>query len=132
MLDPTGGTVDHFLSYDNYPALAYEWTNYRFASSTMNSIKRNADDAVLDPHEVGEDWFEILLPSLQMQVTANVPARYRARAEWTLVRLKLRDDERLIQWRRAWYEMYESRELTIDGLERVAPLIAAAVRKSGP
>jgi hypothetical protein len=129
MLDPTGGTVDHYLSCRFHRTLAYEWSNYRFASSTMNSIKRTADDAVLDPYEVGDDWFEIILPSLQMRITAQVPPQHRARAEATLVRLKLRDDERLIQWRRSWYEMYEAGELALEGLERVAPLIAAAVRK---
>jgi hypothetical protein len=129
MLDPTGGTVDHYLSVSNYPHLAYEWSNYRFASSTMNSIKRTADDAVLDPHEIEDGWFEILLPSLQMCITARVPPEHRGRAEATLSRLKLRDDERLIRWRRSWYEMYQSGELGLEGLERVAPLIADAVRK---
>ena len=37
MLDPTGGTVDHYLSFKNYPHLAYEWDNYRFASATLNA-----------------------------------------------------------------------------------------------
>lgn len=129
MFDPTGGTVDHYLSYRNHPHLAYEWSNYRFASSTMNSIKRNADDAVLDPYGIGDGWFEIILPSLQMRITPRVPPEHRSRAETTLSRLKLRDDERLIRWRQSWYEMYSAGELTLDGLERVAPLIAAAVRK---
>lgn len=129
MFDPTGGTVDHYLSVSNYPHLAYEWSNYRFASSTMNSIKRTADDAILDPYEIDDDWFEILLPSLQMCITARVPPEHQVRAEATLSRLKLRDDERLIRWRQSWYAMYQSGELSLEGLERVAPLIADAVRK---
>ena len=129
MLDPTGGTIDHYLSYRNHPELAYEWSNYRFASSTMNSIKRAADDAVLDPYEVEDGWFEVILPSLQMRITARVPQEHQLRAEATLSRLRLRDDERLIRWRQSWYELYVSGELTLDGLERVAPLIAAAVRQ---
>lgn len=129
MIDPTGGTIDHYLSYRNHPHLAYDWANYRFASSTMNSIKRTVDDTVLDPYEIADGWFEIILPSLQMRTTARVPAEHRARAEATLSRLKLRDDERLIRWRQSWYEMYVAGELTLDGLERVAPLIAAAVRQ---
>lgn len=131
MFDPTGGTVDHYLSVRNHRHLAYEWSNYRFASSTMNSIKRTADDAVLDPYEIQNGWFEILLPSLQMRVTADVPAQYRARAEATLSLLKLRDDERLVRWRQSWYAMHVAGELSLEGLERVAPLIAAAVRKQG-
>lgn len=127
MLDPTGGTVDHYLSFKNHPHLAYEWTNYRFASGTMNSSKKTADAAVLDPYEVGEGWFEILLPSLQMRATQAVPAALRKKAEYTLTRLKLRDGERVIRWRQSWYELYLQGELTLEGLRRVAPLIAAAV-----
>lgn len=130
MHDPTGGTVDHYLSFKNHPNLAYDWGNYRFASGTLNSSKRNADDTVLDPFEVGENWFEIELPSLQMRVTDAVPQAYRAKAEYTLKRLKLRDGERVIRWRQSWYELYLSKELTLDGLRKMAPLIAAAVEKN--
>ena len=127
MHDPTGGTVDHFLSFKHHRHLAYEWSNYRFASGPLNSSKRDADDSVLDPFEVGDGWFEIILPSLQMRVTGAVPAAYRAKAEFTLERLKLRDGERVIRWRRSWYRMYTSGQLTLDGLRTVAPLLAAAV-----
>lgn len=129
MLDPTGGTVDHYLSYKNRPDLAYEWSNYRYASATLNSSKKNADDSVLDPYEVNPGWFEILLPSLQMRVTDEVPAALRDKAEYTLRRLKLRDGERIIRWRQSWYALYLSGELRLEGLRRVAPLIAAAVDK---
>jgi hypothetical protein len=127
MHDPTGGTVDHFLSFKHHRKLAYEWSNYRFASGPLNSSKRDADETVLDPFEVGAGWFEIILPSLQMRVTNAVPAAYRAKAEFTLKRLKLRDGERVIRWRRSWYRMYTSGQLTLDGLRTVAPLLAAAV-----
>lgn len=127
MYDHTGGTVDHFLSFKHHRDLAYEWRNYRFASGPLNASKRDADDAVLDPFEVGAGWFEIILPSLQMRVTDVVPADYRAKAEFTLKRLKLRDGERVIRWRRSWYRMYTNGQLTLDGLRTVAPLLAAAV-----
>ena len=129
MLDPTGGTVDHYLSWKNHPELAYEWKNYRFASSVLNASKKNADNQVLDPYEVGAGWFEIILPSLQMKVTDAVPPAERAKAEYTLDRLKLRDGERVIRWRRSWYAMYQAGKLTLDGLHSVAPLIAAAVHQ---
>lgn len=126
MHDPIG-TVDHYLSWDRHPTLTYEWTNYRFASELMNKIKATADDAVLDPYAVRAGWFEIILPSLQLRVTSTVPAPLRGKAEFTLQRLRLRDDERIIRWRRAWYELYERGQLTLDGLRARAPLIAAAV-----
>lgn len=132
MLDPTGGSVDHYLSFRNYPKLAYEWSNYRFASQTLNASKRTADDAVLDPFQVGDGWFEIILPSLQMRVTRKVPPKLRRKAEFTLERLKLRDGEKIIRWRQRWYELYTSGALNLAGLERVAPLLAAAVRAGLP
>ena len=130
MLDPTGGTVDHYLSYKNHPSRTYEWDNYRFASGTLNSSKKTADDTVLDPYAVQAGWFEILLPSLQMRVTNAVPAHLRDKAEYTLKRLKLRDGERIIRWRQSWYDMYTSGRLTLEGLRQVAPLIAEAVDKA--
>ncbi len=62
MYEPVG-TVDHFLSRENYRNLAYEWSNLRFASAWINSTKGTLDDQVLDPFDLAEDWFEILLPS---------------------------------------------------------------------
>jgi hypothetical protein len=131
MLDPTGGSVDHYLSFKNHRSLAYEWSNYRFASNTLNSSKRNADATVLDPHEVKPGWFKILLPSLQMVVTGAVPKSHMAKAEFTLKRLKLRDGERIIRWRKSWYQMYLAGNLTLEGLRDVAPLIAEAVDAQG-
>ena len=127
MFDATGGTVDHYLSIKNHPRKAFEWSNYRFASATLNSSKRNADDTVLDPFEIGEGWFEIELPSLQMRVTDAVPAVHRAKAEFTLTRLGLRDGERVVRWRQSWYELYATGDLTLEGLRKRAPLIAQAV-----
>jgi hypothetical protein len=129
MLDPTGGTVDHYLSVTHHRDLAYEWSNYRFASATMNSKKRAEDDRVLDPEEVRAGWFEILRASLQMRMTDRVPARLRAKAAHTLERLGLANGERVIRWRRSWYELYQRGDLSIDGLRTVAPLIAAAVER---
>lgn len=128
MYEPVG-TVDHYLSCENHPNLAYEWENYRFASAWINSSKRTLDERVVDPFQAEDDWFEILLPSLQLVLTDAVPAHERERAAFTLERLHLRDDERVIRQRREWYRLYQDGELTVAGLEKKAPLIARAVRK---
>jgi hypothetical protein len=128
MYQPTG-TVDHYLSCKNYSEQAYEWSNYRFASGWINSSKRTVDDQVLDPFEVEDDWFEIILPSLQLVLTDAVPTQERQRAEYTLDRLHLRDDERVIRQRQQWYQLYCDGDLTLEGLEKKAPLIARAVKK---
>lgn len=130
MHDPNG-TVDHFISQREARCLAYEWSNYRYASHWMNgskSYRRVNELQILDPYEVQDGWFEILLPSLQMTVTDKVPPALRARAEHTLRRLHLRDHEQMLRWRRSWMELFE---LTGDIriLERRAPLLAQAVLK---
>ncbi len=131
MLDATGGTVDHYLSVKNHRERAYEWKNYRLASGPMNITKKNADATVLDSHEIQAGWFEILLPSLQMRVTDLVPNELRERAEYTLIRLKLRDGERILQWRAGWYHGYRNGWITLEGLRQYAPLIAEAVERAG-
>lgn len=129
MFDPTGGTVDHYFSFKSRRDLAYEWSNYRFASAIMNSIKRDADDSILDPQDVEPGWFEIILPSLQLRCTSRVPSNFRAKAEFTLNRLRLGNGERVIRWRQSWHQMYLEGNLDLEGLRRVAPLIAEAVEK---
>lgn len=123
------GTVDHFISQNADRGQAYEWSNLRFASHTANNWKRNADDKILDPFEVQDGWFRILLPSLQMVVTDAVPEEFRAKAEFTLERLKLRDHEEVIRWRRSYYELYEKGEIGLDTLAIHVPLIASAIRE---
>ncbi|MFM9157494.1 MAG: hypothetical protein ACKOPK_06140, partial [Dolichospermum sp.] len=117
------GNVEHFLSFKNYPDLAYEWSNYRFASGWINSSKGTLDNQILDPFEVEDDWFEILLPSLQLVITDAVPEEKRQKAEFTLQRLHLQDDERVLRQRREWYKLYIDGDLTLTGLEKKAPLI---------
>ena len=131
MLDLTG-TVDHYFSRKNYRHLTYEWSNYRYVSGWINSSKQDEDDKVLDPFLVRDSWFEILLPSLQLVLTDSVPPEERERADYTLRRLRLRDDERIIRQRRAWYGLYQEGKLTLEGLKQLAPLIAKAVQKQLP
>jgi hypothetical protein len=125
------GTVDHYRSVRNHRQLAYSWENYRFVCPSLNSSKKTLDDAVLDPYEIGPNWFEIILPSLQLRVTENVPADKRARAEFTIEKLGLRDRESIIRWRKSWYDMYLQGNVTLAGLKMMAPLLADAIERSG-
>jgi hypothetical protein len=128
MYEPVG-TVDHYLSRDNYRSLAYEWSNFRFASAWINSTKGTLDDQVLDPFDLGDDWFEILLPSLQLVLTDKVLEQQRQKAKFTLERLRLRDDERVLRQRQSWYQLYLDGDITLQGLEKKAPLFVCAIKK---
>lgn len=127
MYEPVG-TVDHFISYNEDRSRAYEWENYRYCAAWINSSKLNEPAGnLLDPHEIEDGWFELLLPSLQLRVSDAVPDEFRKRAEYVLIRLHLRNDERVMRQRRVWYEMYQRGELTQEGLEMMAPQISAAI-----
>ena len=124
------GTVDHFVSRDEDRSLSYEWTNLRYSAAWVNSKKSKLRAAeLLDPFEIGDDWFEIRLPSCLLVMTEHCPAEQRARALTMLERLGLADDEDLVEYRREWYRMYLEGELTLEGLSRKAPLLARAVER---
>lgn len=126
----SSGTVDHFVSVNANKALAYEWSNYRYVEGWINGSKNKRNEAeILDPFVVGSGWFEILLPSLQLVVSNAIPAEFKQRAENTLNWLHLRDDERILKQRRAWYQQYQEDGLSLEGLRKKAPLIAAAIEK---
>ncbi|MGL6071106.1 hypothetical protein [Craterilacuibacter sp.] len=128
MYEPVG-TVDHFQPVDANESLTYEWENFRFASGWINSSKNKAV-TILDPLLVKEGWFKLLLPSLQLvTVPENIPDDLRELAQQTLIRLHLRDDERVMRQRRKWYQMYQEGRLPLESLREVAPLIAAAVNR---
>ncbi len=129
MFEPVG-TVDHFVSINEDRSMAYDWGNYRFASGWINSSKQALRSGQLvDPFVVGDEWFEVLLPSMQLVVTDHVPPEWRERAQFMLDRLHLGHDERIVRQRRVWLRMYEEKKLSLEGLAEMAPLIAAAVRK---
>ena len=129
---PSGmGTVDHYLSKSKAANrhLIYDWTNYRYASQRVNSYKGTYDRQILDPFEVEDNWFEIILPSCQLVLTDAIPSHERDRAEFTLQKLQLQNSEWVIEQRQEWYRMYLENELNLEGLEKKAPLIARAVKK---
>lgn len=127
----SGGSVDHFEPTSSHPQLAYEWTNFRYCDKGINSRKGNlGGETVLDPFDAHEDWFEILLPSLQMRLTQAVPEQYRVIAESTLRVLGLDHHETVIRARAAFYQAWVDGDVTLPGLRRLAPLIARAVESN--
>jgi len=126
------GTVDHFFSKAK-PAnrgLVYEWSNYRHSAATLNSSKKNLDDQVLDPFEIQADWFEVLLPSMLVVRTGQVPQHLQIKADFTLDRLKINGvNAKCRRIRKRYYDDYKTGKLTPAGLRDYAPLIAEAVRR---
>jgi hypothetical protein len=83
---------------------------------------------VLDPFEIQDGWFKVILPSMQLIRTPNIPANMRTKAGFTLTKLKLANGIKVRRNRKRWYEDYKNGKITIVGLEDYAPLIADAVK----
>jgi hypothetical protein len=125
----TDGAVDHFHSRSGPRGreLAYEWSNYRYISTTINSSKQALDAEVLDPFEVQSGWFEVRLPSFQLIRTDQVPKALREKADYTIKRLKLVNGSKFIKNRKYWYQEYRRQGLPLDRLREYAPLVAEAI-----
>lgn len=122
------GTVDHYISWDTDRTKAYDWDNYRFCAGTVNSSKKNADDTVFDPWEIEFEWFEIQLPSMIMKVSSSAPPHIKAKLEFTLGRLPISDADEVIEYRAEYYEGYKDGEMTLDWVDKKAPVLAASIR----
>jgi len=131
------GIVEHWLACGNRRGvaspnrhLAFEWTNYRYCAGKVNSRKGTLDDQILDPCDVQEGWFEVLLPSFRLVTTKKIPEQLRDKANFTLEQLQLDlFESRWTRWR--WYLRYWNNGTPdLDGLRQDAPLVAIAVEKA--
>lgn len=124
------GEVDHFVSIAEDRSRTYDWSNYRYCEPRINKLKRDTPAALLlDPFEVQDDWFELDDPDLRLHVTQRCPPEYRARAAYTLRKLKLDDGDRAIRGRRIWVERFEAGRAPLELVEEMAPLVARMLRR---
>ncbi|HLP46063.1 MAG TPA: hypothetical protein VK186_07475 [Candidatus Deferrimicrobium sp.] len=132
-------TVDHFIPIsalvkNGNPQLAYEWTNFRLASSAMNQHKHDFLD-VLDPFTVQPGWFVIDFTTINLRILSgnNLPPSIKKKVDETILRLKLNDRYIFIQYRVQMVDTYcvgcrsftGSIESNFNFLKSVAPFIAA-------
>ena len=101
----------------------------RGSTAVKKSVSHPGEMRVLDPFEV-QGWLvrnhaAVLAVARQQQLYLSRSANAR---RFTLLRLHLRDDERVLRQRRHWMDEYE-RTGDIGVLERNAPLLARAVKQ---
>lgn len=121
-------SVDHFVSKAASPALAYEWTNYRYASLKFNS--RKGTQTILDPFEIEPDSFVIDFPSLLVKPDSALFPNQKESVRNTIDVLKL-NDETCVEARRAWVENYCKGEINFGHLQKKAPFIACELERQG-
>lgn len=133
-LHPSTGaaTVDHFLPKSVAPGLAYEWDNYRLASSSAN---RSKDDAtgILDPFEIENDWFFLNLQSGELTPQHDLPDEI-ATAVWnTIAALNLNDPthrKSRLDAIDAYLGANPSYHVGLDYLDVEMPVVAWHLRRS--
>jgi len=131
----TGPTVDHFVAITKADLRqAYEWDNYRLASSLMNTGKLDFPD-VLDPFEVQDGWFVLDLNNLHVKPNDALEPAQRTRVEDSIARLKLNGRD-CVYSRKRYFDMYwappdPAQPLPLWFLETQAPFLAREMRRQG-
>ena len=124
---PCEGDVDHFKPKSKYPALAYEWSNYRLALPAINRRKSDYED-VLDPFEIKNTWFELETLNGFVQPSPKTPKAIQAKILATIERLQL-NDPRYCNNRLKFVDAYYRKEITAQYLKENAPFIYYALRR---
>jgi uncharacterized protein (TIGR02646 family) len=124
-----GGSVDHFIAKSANAGLAYEWSNYRLACSTMNSRKREYSD-VLDPFYLSHDLFRLQLSTGHIYPNPDLEALPMRLVEETIERLGL-DDSQCRELRARWYQDYLEHQLPASYLKGKSPFVWSEANRQG-
>jgi uncharacterized protein (TIGR02646 family) len=124
-----GGSVDHFIAKSTSAELAYEWSNYRLACSTMNSRKREYSD-VLDPFFLAPDLFRLQLSTGHIYPNPDLDAVPMRLVEETIERLGL-DDSQCRELRGRWYQDYLEHQLPANYLKEKSPFVWSEANRQG-
>lgn len=95
----------------------------------MNSRKQAHDD-VLDPFEIGPDWFTLEFSFLQVLPNNDCSEERRQTIQSTIDRLKLNCAE-CISARANYYDAYLREEINFGYLEKMAPFVARELIRQG-
>jgi len=125
---PEQGSVDHFVPKTINPSLAYEWNNFRLASGRVNSAKGSQTN-LLDPFEVGNEWFEMDVPSCLLRAGINLPHEVRAKINSTINALRLNTDDYYVQERCNILIEFAKGEISLGFLKRRYPFLAKEVER---
>lgn len=128
--DVTRETVDHYIPKHLDPQLAYEWSNFRLCSEKMNNYKDNFTD-VVDPFCIKDGWFTIDFATFFIEAESSLPQYLIDAIEATITRLRLNDDDQLVQERANLVQLYADDDVSFDFLERRYPFIAYELNRQG-
>ncbi len=125
--------VDHFMPKDRYQHLAYSWDNFRLSCKLVNTFKSTHED-VVDPFEVGHDWFGINLATGHV-VPRTADVDLRTVIDQTITRLHLNSETTFVLARLQYIDDYlgvgGGPTIPFEKLERDAPFVAREIERQG-
>ena len=124
-----GGTIDHFLPKSKYPALTYEWSNYRLCSDSANRAK-GAKVGLLDPFKIRQSWFAIALPQCDVVLGEALPTAIQADARFTIRALNL-NAESLVEDRAKMALDFCEGNVKLNFVKEHRPFLAAEIERQG-
>lgn len=119
-------SVDHFLPKSLYPALAYEWSNYRLSRPQVNQYKGNSME-VVDPFVVQTGWFTLDFPSCLVRPSKELPELIADQVKKSIQILKLNEDDIFVQERCDLMLAFAEGAVTLDFLTKRYPFLAAEI-----
>ena len=122
-------SVDHFTSKDLSPHLAYEWSNFRYASGRFNSRKGN--QIILDPFLIRQGWFQINFNNMFIKPASDLGAQLERQVLNTIKILHLNSDDKLIEERIWFVDLLNKGEISFDHMKHQAPFIAFEMERQG-
>jgi len=124
-----GVTTDHFVAKSGTLSLAYEWDNYRLASSKINS-RKGVIATILDPFSISPDTFRLELITGRIFVNPALPGTAKTQAQATIDRLKL-DRHGCRAMRVRHFEEYMNKDCAESWLERYSPFVWTEAKRQG-
>ena len=118
--------IDHFHPRSRYQKEAYEWQNLRLCSSNINKRKRDHD--VLDPFDVRDLTFGIVLATGSMVKLKKYDPAYETLCDKTVKLLGL-NEHAYTKMRNDILDEYLRGEISISNLRKRNPFVYSEVRR---
>ncbi len=129
-LMPHHGSIDHFLPKSSHPNDAYEWNNYRFCSSRVNSYKGDSHH-IIDPFVVQPGWFILDVPSCLVKPGEGLPDVISQQVVATIDGLRLNEDDDFVQERCNLMVDFATGDVTLAHLSKRYPFLSAEIIRQG-
>lgn len=120
--------MDHFTPKKSSLSLAYEWTNFRFASRRANEWKSTW--SVVDPFKITSETCLLDYPTLQVVPNPALSHQTFQFVDESIARLHLNDDV-YVDTRQEYIDLLRAGDISMMYLQREAPFLAYELVRLG-